>query len=111
MVPGSRGCGSAVFAIRATFTPSRATRVAMASPIPRLPPDMNITRSFSMAAAYVEIIAARRARSALALQQRKDVLGELVQEARLVLARRVQNELVEAEVGVTANARRDLLGV
>ena len=34
----------------ATFTPSRAARAAIASPIPRLPPDMNMTRSFSESA-------------------------------------------------------------
>src|SRR3954447_9838072 len=44
IVPGSFGCGSAVFAIRATFAPSRAARSAIARPIPRLPPDMNIVR-------------------------------------------------------------------
>ena len=49
-MPGSFGCGSAVFAISATFTPSRAARAAIASPIPRLPPDMNMTRSFSESA-------------------------------------------------------------
>ncbi len=40
MVPGSFGCGSAVLASSATLAPSRAARTAMASPIPRLPPDM-----------------------------------------------------------------------
>ena len=45
--PGSFGCGSAVFAISATFAPSRAARAAIARPIPRLPPDMNMTLSVS----------------------------------------------------------------
>ncbi len=40
-VPSRRGCGSAVFAINATFAPSRAARRAIARPIPRLPPEMN----------------------------------------------------------------------
>src|ERR1700680_1059369 len=39
MVPFSFGCGSAVFAARATLAPSRAARSAIASPMPRLPPD------------------------------------------------------------------------
>jgi hypothetical protein len=43
-VPGSFGWGSAVFAISATLAPSRAARTAIARPIPRLPPDMNMTR-------------------------------------------------------------------
>ena len=43
-VPGSFGCGSAVFAISATLAPSRAALIAIARPIPRLPPDMNMTR-------------------------------------------------------------------
>src|SRR3981081_724227 len=41
MVPLSFGCGSAVFAAIATLAPSRAARNAIASPIPRLPPDTN----------------------------------------------------------------------
>src|SRR5664279_4093163 len=41
MVPLSRGCGSAVFAAIATLAPSRAARNAIASPMPRLPPDTN----------------------------------------------------------------------
>src|ERR1700737_4324794 len=41
MVPSSFGCGSAVFAAIAMLAPSRAARNAMASPMPRLPPDMN----------------------------------------------------------------------
>src|ERR1700686_4567791 len=41
MVPFSFGCGSAVFAARATLAPSRAARSAIASPMPRLPPDTN----------------------------------------------------------------------
>src|ERR1700730_14445276 len=41
MVPWSLGCGSAVFAAIATLAPSRAARNAIASPMPRLPPDTN----------------------------------------------------------------------
>src|SRR6266481_8500347 len=41
MVPLSFGCGSAVFAAIAMLAPSRAARNAIASPMPRLPPDMN----------------------------------------------------------------------
>src|ERR1700712_3967624 len=41
MVPLSFGCGSAVFAATATLAPSRAARNAIASPMPRLPPDTN----------------------------------------------------------------------
>src|SRR5580692_1371056 len=41
MVPLSFGCGSAVFAAIATLAPSRAARNAIASPMPRLPPDTN----------------------------------------------------------------------
>jgi hypothetical protein len=41
MVPFSRGCGSAVFAAMATLAPSRAARSAIASPMPRLAPEMN----------------------------------------------------------------------
>src|ERR1700684_3743119 len=41
MVPLSFGCGSAVFAAMATLAPSRAARNAIASPMPRLPPDTN----------------------------------------------------------------------
>src|SRR5712671_5065210 len=41
MVPLSFGCGSAVFAAIATLAPSRAARSAIASPMPRLPPDTN----------------------------------------------------------------------
>src|SRR5438477_8428394 len=40
MVPSSFGWGSAVFAISATFAPSCAARSAIASPIPRLAPEM-----------------------------------------------------------------------
>ena len=39
--PGSFGCGWSVLAMNATFAPSRASRFAIARPIPRLPPDMN----------------------------------------------------------------------
>src|SRR5471030_591529 len=41
MVPLSRRCGSAVLAAIATLAPSRAARNAIASPMPRLPPDTN----------------------------------------------------------------------
>src|SRR5258708_11204358 len=41
MVPASFGCGSAVLAAIATLAPSRAARSAIASPMPRLPPDTN----------------------------------------------------------------------
>src|SRR5712691_10959715 len=41
IVPSSFGCGSAVFAAIATLAPSRAARSAIASPMPRLPPDTN----------------------------------------------------------------------
>src|SRR6267143_5545534 len=41
MVPLSFGCGSAVFAAIATWAPSRAACNAIASPMPRLPPDTN----------------------------------------------------------------------
>src|SRR5665213_3269193 len=46
MVPFSFGCGSAVFAAIATLAPSRAARNAIASPMPRLPPDTNIVLPF-----------------------------------------------------------------
>ena len=41
MVPGSFGCGSAVLAAMVTLAPSRAARSAIASPMPRDPPEMN----------------------------------------------------------------------
>src|SRR5882757_8032747 len=41
MVPFSLGCGSAVLAAIATLAPSRAARSAIASPMPRLAPEMN----------------------------------------------------------------------
>src|SRR6266702_3293433 len=41
MVPLSFGCGSAVFAAIATLAPSRAARSAIASPMPRLAPEIN----------------------------------------------------------------------
>src|SRR5450755_1300166 len=47
MVPLSFGCGSAVFAAIATLAPSRAARNAIASPMPRLPPDTNIVLPLS----------------------------------------------------------------
>ncbi len=40
MVPGSLGCGWAVFAAITTLAPSLAHLKAMASPIPREPPLM-----------------------------------------------------------------------
>ena len=46
-VPGSFGCGSAVFAISATFAPSAAIRFAIARPMPRLPPDTTTVRPAS----------------------------------------------------------------
>ena len=39
---------TAVFAISATFAPSRAARTVIARPIPRLPPDMNMTRPWRL---------------------------------------------------------------
>src|ERR1700688_4892056 len=47
MVPFSFGCGSAVLAASATLAPSRAARSAIASPMPRLPPDTNSVLLFS----------------------------------------------------------------
>ena len=47
-VPSSFGWGLSVFASRQTFAPSRAARSAIASPMPRLPPDMTIVRPFSV---------------------------------------------------------------
>src|SRR5699024_12802206 len=44
-VPGSFGWGSAVFASSAILAPSSASRLAIASPIPRLPPDINMVLS------------------------------------------------------------------
>src|SRR5277367_3890793 len=41
MVPGSFGCGSAVFAAMTTLAPSRAARNPIASPMPREAPVMN----------------------------------------------------------------------
>src|SRR6184192_3115199 len=40
MVPGSFGCGSVVLAAMAMLAPSRAARLAMARPMPRLAPLM-----------------------------------------------------------------------
>src|SRR5258706_4257450 len=40
MVPGSFGCGSAVFAAMTMLAPSRAARRPMALPMPRLAPVM-----------------------------------------------------------------------
>src|SRR5271165_4966913 len=41
-VPGSFGCGSAVLAISAMLAPSCAARLAIARPMPRLAPEMNM---------------------------------------------------------------------
>ena len=41
MVPSSRGWGWSVFASSVTFAPSCAARRAIASPMPRLPPDIS----------------------------------------------------------------------
>ena len=41
-MPSSLGWGSAVLATRATLAPSAATRLAIASPMPRLAPEMNM---------------------------------------------------------------------
>ncbi len=46
-VPSSLGCGWSVLAISATLAPSRAARRAIASPMPRLPPEMNSVLSAS----------------------------------------------------------------
>ena len=48
MVPGSFGCGSAVFAAITILAPSSAARRAMALPIPRLAPVMNKVRPASL---------------------------------------------------------------
>src|SRR3979411_1582179 len=48
MVPLSFGCGSAVLAAIATLAPSRAARNAIASPMPRLPPDTNSVLPFRL---------------------------------------------------------------
>src|ERR1700751_6245514 len=48
MVPFSFGCGSAVFAAIAMLAPSRAARSAIASPMPRLAPEMNSVLPFSV---------------------------------------------------------------
>ena len=41
-VPGSLGWGSAVLATRAMLAPSAAARLAIARPMPRLAPEMNM---------------------------------------------------------------------
>jgi hypothetical protein len=41
-VPSSLGCGSAVLAISAILAPSAAAFLAMARPMPRLAPEMNM---------------------------------------------------------------------
>ena len=48
IVPGSLGCGSAVFAAIAIFAPSSAAFFTIARPIPLLPPDIKITLSFKL---------------------------------------------------------------
>ena len=53
-VPSSLGCGSAVFAISATLAPSRAARIAMARPMPRLPPEMNKVLPWSVIDAFLK---------------------------------------------------------
>src|ERR671937_895050 len=47
MVPLSFGCGCVVFAAIAILAPARAARSAMASPMPRLAPEMNSVLPFS----------------------------------------------------------------
>ena len=42
IVPGNLGCGSAVFAATIIFAPSCAARKAIALPMPRDAPDMNM---------------------------------------------------------------------
>src|SRR5918996_8764 len=100
MVPGSLGWGSAVLAISATRAPSRAARTAIASPMPRLPPDMKMLRPFSESMGSETIP-----------QPRKHVLTELLEKAALVVPRGVQQELVEAELGVHADLLHDLVRV
>src|SRR3974377_956951 len=48
MVPGSLGCGVSVFAAMTTLTPSVATRVAIARPMPREAPEMKTVFPFSV---------------------------------------------------------------
>jgi len=47
MVPGNFGCGSAVFAATIILAPSRAAFNAIALPIPREAPVINIVRPAS----------------------------------------------------------------
>lgn len=47
MVPGSLGCGLAVFAAITMLAPSLAAFSAIAFPIPRLPPVTNNVRPFN----------------------------------------------------------------
>src|SRR3982074_2267001 len=56
MVPFSFGCGSAVFAAIATLAPSRAARSAIASPMPRLPPEMNSVLPLSVVMAQNSVL-------------------------------------------------------
>ena len=48
MVPGSLGWGSVVLAAITTLAPSAPHRIAIASPMPRLPPVMKIVFPFKM---------------------------------------------------------------
>ncbi len=59
MVPSKRGCGCAVFASKTTLAPSCATRRAMASPTPRLPPEISIVFPLR----FMPLVSASRARS------------------------------------------------
>ena len=61
MVPGSVGCGSAVFAAMIMLAPSAAARFAMARPMPREPPVTSIVRPASERAAAAMMFAGRDA--------------------------------------------------
>src|SRR5918992_4177817 len=100
IVPGSLGCGSAVFAISATRAPSRAARTAIASPMPRLPPDMKMVRPESESMGSEPIP-----------QEGEHVLPELLEEAALVVPGRVEHELVEPKPRVYTDLLHDLLRV
>ena len=57
IVPGSLGCGSSVLAAIVTLAPSRAARNAIASPMPRDPPEMKSVLPLSdMLASPVEFL-------------------------------------------------------
>src|SRR4051812_22446112 len=60
MVPASLGCGSAVLAAMAILAPSRAARSAMASPMPRLAPEMNSVLPFSVVMMQISVWLLRR---------------------------------------------------